>query len=628
MHTRLLSLFLAVLTVFSMVSVLVTTADAASYTWSSLSITSSPSTSKTMKCYLQGTSNQTTYKTSALSTKSGSVYVSDEITVLSIGKNSAGTYYAYIQYPISSGTKKAYIALNKLSSVTSGSFKNKATAVAKISNVYRRAASTTYGSSYISSGDTVYIVTTSGDYTQVAYPITGGWKLAWIKTTDANKYLVTDCTVKDGSTTITSGSTINMNKGATKTVTASVASSASVTWTTSKSSVVKLSSTTSKSPTLTAVGNGTCTVTATVKGTSYSTSFTVKVVTPDVKATSVSLNKTSLSLYTGDTATLTATMKPADATSTVSWSSSNTKVATVNSSGKVTAVGKGTATITAKISDEVNDVCTVTVKEAVNPEKVTLNKSSYTLKGSSASVTLTATVSPSNATNKTVTWSSENTSVAKVSSSGKVTPVSNGTTYITATTANGKSAKCTIKVTGMTKTITVFSQMDSRWKDVSYGYSNKAGTQKTTVGVSGCGILAYVNAVYYLTGKFIEPATLAKWSVDNGYRVNGVGTSHGLYKAYAAKYGNTYGFKYVNSYSTSDVTKVRSHLENGGVAIISVYKHLMALVDYDSSTDKYLVLDSYKSSDRGTYSKGYRWMKASEFTGSMEVSAIITLAAK
>ena len=153
--------------------------------------------------------------------------------------------------------------------------------------------------------------------------------------------------------------------------------------------------------------------------------------------------------------------------------------------------------------------------------------------------------------------------------------------------------------------ITVYSQTDSRWGSHQYGYSNTAGTQKATISSGGCGILAYVNAVYYLNGQFIQPVTLADWSVSHGYRVNGVGTSLGLYKAFADACGSQYGIKYsgeTNSYDT-----LRNHLNNGGVAVGSAPDHLMAIVDYDNSNGKFLILDSYKSSNRHTYSNGYTW---------------------
>lgn len=172
--------------------------------------------------------------------------------------------------------------------------------------------------------------------------------------------------------------------------------------------------------------------------------------------------------------------------------------------------------------------------------------------------------------------------------------------------------------------ITVFSQKDKKWADVSYGKG--PGGKKATLSSAGCGVLSYVNAVYYMTGNFIEPANLAKWSVDNGYRINGKGTSLGLYKAFADKYGDDYGFKY--SGSKSSVSATRSHLQNGGTAIISVPGHLMALVDYDKDSGKYLILDSYKSKNRGTSGKGYRWLKESEFKGKLKVSYIRLLSKK
>ena len=157
--------------------------------------------------------------------------------------------------------------------------------------------------------------------------------------------------------------------------------------------------------------------------------------------------------------------------------------------------------------------------------------------------------------------------------------------------------------------ITVFSQTDSRWAGHYYGYSDTECTQHATISTGGCGILSYVNAVYYLNGSFIEPTFLADWSVKNGYRVNGVGTSLGLYKAFANSCGGTYGITYNGS--SSSYSTLRNHLQAGDVAIGSAPGHLMAIVDYDSSTGKFLILDSYKSSNRYTYTNGYTWQTES-----------------
>ncbi len=178
--------------------------------------------------------------------------------------------------------------------------------------------------------------------------------------------------------------------------------------------------------------------------------------------------------------------------------------------------------------------------------------------------------------------------------------------------------------------ITVFSQTDSRWGNHQYGYRNTAGTNPATISSGGCGILALVNAVYYMNGNFIDPITLADWSVSNGYRVNGVGTSHGLYPAYSKAYGSTYGFSCNSSTGTNSWDTLVAHLQNGGTAIVPVTTiatgsgHLLVIADYNASNSTYLVLDSYASYNRGT-SSGYAWMTKSQFQSKMSNSIFILI---
>ena len=164
-----------------------------------------------------------------------------------------------------------------------------------------------------------------------------------------------------------------------------------------------------------------------------------------VVATGISLNKTALTLDAGNTEKLTATVVPEDSTDkTVTWTSSDTSVAKVASDGTVTALKKGTATITAKTSNNKTATCTVTVKQPITG--VTLNKTSLELERGETSK-ITATVTPSNADgDKTVVWSSNKTSVATVATDGTVTAVGKGNATITATTSNGKTATCTVTV--------------------------------------------------------------------------------------------------------------------------------------------------------------------------------------
>lgn len=168
----------------------------------------------------------------------------------------------------------------------------------------------------------------------------------------------------------------------------------------------------------------------------------------NIEAKSINLNKSSLTLKVGKTTTLIATINPSNATDkTVHWKSTNSSIVTVNN-GKITAIKEGNATITASTNCNCKEaICKVTVKAnstIVNVSSITLNKTSITLE-KGKTTTLTATINPSNATNKNVTWSSNNTNVATVNN-GTIKANKAGTATITAISNNGKSASCKITV--------------------------------------------------------------------------------------------------------------------------------------------------------------------------------------
>jgi uncharacterized protein YjdB len=165
-----------------------------------------------------------------------------------------------------------------------------------------------------------------------------------------------------------------------------------------------------------------------------------------VSITEVTLNQTELQLVKGDITALTATVTPSNTTQskTITWSSSDESVATVDSSGNVTAVDGGTATITATTVNGKTAECIVTVTVPV--EAIELNSSQLSLIQGTTSAALTVSFTPDNATDQSVLWSSSDESVATVDSSGKVTAVEGGTATITATTANGKTATCMVTV--------------------------------------------------------------------------------------------------------------------------------------------------------------------------------------
>ena len=131
----------------------------------------------------------------------------------------------------------------------------------------------------------------------------------------------------------------------------------------------------------------------------------------------------------------------------MSFKSSNSKVAKVNSKGVVTAVGKGTATITVTTNDgKKTATCKITVKNPVKVKKVILEKTKANLK-KGKKLTLKATISPKDATNKEVTWKSSKPKIASVDKNGVVKGLKKGTTVITVTTKDGKkTATCKITV--------------------------------------------------------------------------------------------------------------------------------------------------------------------------------------
>lgn len=216
--------------------------------------------------------------------------------------------------------------------------------------------------------------------------------------------------------------------------------SKSLRWTSSNPNVA----TVNNNGLVTGRSSGTSTITCTTTdGSNLSASCTITVAQ---LITSISIQG-SLEMNTGNTYRLSVSISPASATGkSLKWNSSNGNVATVSGDGTVTAKSPGTANITCVTTDgsKKSATCTVTVKQGVTG--ITLNKTSATI-GVGNSTQLTANVSPSNATNKSVKWNSSNTGVATVNGNGQVTGVGVGTTTITCRSSDGNAtASCTVTV--------------------------------------------------------------------------------------------------------------------------------------------------------------------------------------
>ena len=195
----------------------------------------------------------------------------------------------------------------------------------------------------------------------------------------------------------------------------------------------------------------------------YDSSYVEEAKTP---ATTIALDKVTASLKEGEKVNLSATVGPENVTSkVVIWSSSDESIATVADDGTVTAVKAGDVTITAKAAygKNVTATCDIKVSEAEKPQPtpepepqptpqkvaattITLDKTTANLK-EGETVELKATVGPENATDKSVTWTSSDESVATVSKDGKVTAVKAGSVKITATAVSGKNVTATCDIT-------------------------------------------------------------------------------------------------------------------------------------------------------------------------------------
>lgn len=205
---------------------------------------------------------------------------------------------------------------------------------------------------------------------------------------------------------------------------------------------------------------------------------------PFQEATGVSLDKTTLSIFPGDFVALKATVNPDNATSKyLEWSSSDTKIASVDNWGRVAGIAPGTAKITVKTaSGGYTASCNVTVDPiletaiSVDPTELTVYYDEFG--------TITATVEPSNASYKTVTWSSADETIATVDENGKVKGVGLGSTNITATSKNGLTAKC--KVTVAVRMPTEAETVDL-WKTDKAGFRGLYGAAADDGKAAGTG---------------------------------------------------------------------------------------------------------------------------------------------
>ncbi|MVB10440.1 hypothetical protein CAFE_11290 [Caprobacter fermentans] len=291
---------------------------------------------------------------------------------------------------------------------------------------------------------------------------------------DSGKMAQCDVTVVSPVTGVTlDKSNINMIPDATEQLTATVlpsdADNNGVSWVSSDPSVCMVD----QSGKVTAVGAGQSTITVMTQEGGYYAECVVKVTIP---VTGITMDKTALTVAKGGTDTLTAKVWPDNATEQdVLWASSDSSVCTVDDSGNIKAVGVGSATVSATTKDgDFTATCTINViipvtGVSVSPTTLTL------IKGTTG--TVTATISPSDATDKTVFWTSSDSNIASVDSNGTVSANNVGTATVTAKTEDGGyTAACAVTVKPNTYTVTAIA---GNGGSVSGGGVYQAGSDVT-----------------------------------------------------------------------------------------------------------------------------------------------------
>ncbi|MBR4166926.1 MAG: Ig-like domain-containing protein [Bacteroidales bacterium] len=278
-----------------------------------------------------------------------------------------------------------------------------------------------------------------------------------VKEPSGGEVAVTGISLNQTSAELEVGKTLQLKP----TITPSNATNKSVQWTSSNSAVASVDI----NGLVTAKAIGTAQITAKTEdgGKTATVSITVKKASEqNVPVTGVSINMSSLSLKVGESATLTTTIAPANATNKgVTWTTSMSSVATVTSDGVVTAKAAGTAVITAKTKDGGKTAtCNVTVTYTPDPGGE-VSVTQVTISPTSVNMTVGDTkqfsvkIDPANATNQEVSWSSSDPSVASIDSKGLVTAKAEGKATITVTANDGGvSSKATVTVNNKTVPVT------------------------------------------------------------------------------------------------------------------------------------------------------------------------------
>ncbi len=310
---------------------------------------------------------------------------------------------------------------------------------------------------------------------------------------------VSDVTISPANINLNAGDTFDL----TATIIPSNATNQILTWTTSNSAIATING----SGVVKAISQGTVTAEVTTFDGNYVAVSTVTVTgtgggNSSVDVDGIIISSSNVEVNKGETLKISATVTPPDATvKAVLWSSDNPSIATVDNLGVITGQAVGSATITATslngnfkatsvvtVSDDGENPIVFTTGVDISPTNITLD--------TEESIMLTATVSPSNATNKSVTWESSDTNIATVNTSGVVTARAEGTAIITTQTVDGEfTATANVTVNGSSTPPVNVIIIEAESFIATNGTYNDASAGGSGLGVNSTGTnINYVNS--------------------------------------------------------------------------------------------------------------------------------------
>ena len=382
---------------------------------------------------------------------------------------------------------------------------------------------------------------------------------------------------------------------------------------------------------VTAVKAGKATISATTTDGSKKTAKCVITVKSETKVSSVSVTTPSSTVSVGSLLVVNAKVAPSTATNkAVAWSSSNQAIATVSSTGVVTGVRAGTVTIKATAQDGSGKYgsVSITVKDpTVKVTGVTVTASSTSVEVGST-VTARATVSPSNASNKAVTWSSSNASVATVTSGGVVRGIKQGTVTIKATAQDGSGKSGSISMTVTQRQDELEEEEEDDWlsaaQDEDDDYGNDDGIRRSPL-YSYSAQVVNMNGIYTrsennedLRGVLIKVTTTNPNWDDVVFKVDGnlaavgfvrfddvTGNGYAIARTSFSQPG-THTVKVVEGYWANEVQGDYRTVDTNATVTFTVKKFETERANWIDS----LITNHRRSTDKETLQAICDWLKA------------------